>query len=639
MSPVNTDAFVVEEQGAIDLARRLIKGRSHAEMLQLAGAFIQQGAQEGILGEDAPRTEDDLWQYIKDTWNVEISRVAVCHDHDAPFDFMWLGYAELVPNLFCIGPRSGGKSYDTALLMELNSRFKPGCESMVFGAVDDQNKKVYEDMVDVFINGGLDKGDSEIVGEPKITETVYKNGSKVRSYPGTYAKMNGQHPPKAHAEEVEIFNAKAWPESRNMATDKVTKEGKRIKAQNFGTSTRKHKNGRVDKIFKKFLKAKEKAIEYLGHGATNDQVRDQICLTSSWYCVIYCTFEISQQVENCRSAPENKGRPEEELCKCNQVINGVWDNGEDRTFESVCKGRLYRSRGHRSYGENLQLFLQNDRGTYEAQQECGEAESEGLYVKSFSKNKHGLSKFPLDPANGPFYSGTDWGTTDAACVEYVQYAERPISAVGYDGNPKIIQRGDRIIFAEVYEEGKTSGELGEAAILKERKLAQMLSVNTLPVRKRWADLQGAGDRKTWKKMGLPTGKYSTRNFDEHVKEMRGLFDAGRVWVVVVQNDLTGMGCPVFCDQIEGWRKDENGNEDRTLPQHAPSAGRYVFYGMHDIYNDPGALRPDGDVASGGSHQVSESAPGAVVHESQFKPDDTPPTEDWRSQFEQPVYPM
>lgn len=589
-----------------ELARKIASGMSHQEMLGLAGAMVKQHATAGATVDtvNVPDTKEALWHYIKDTWGVEISRTAVCVGHDAPFDFIWLGYSELVPNLFCIGPRGGGKSFDTALLMALNSIGKPGCESMVFGAVDDQNKKVYDDMVEHFITEDM------LAQEPTVSLMKLTTGSVARSYPGTVAKMNGQHPPKAHAEEVEIFKPKPWGESRNMAADKVLKDGRRIKAQNFGTSTRKYKNGRVDKIFQGFLKAKARAIESLGLGASDDDLRETITMTSTWYCVIYCLFEIAAQVPNCRSAPENRGRPDDELCRCDEVINGRWDNGDDRTLESVCKGRLYRSRGHRSYGEVVQLFLQNDRGTWEAQQECAEAESEGLYIKSFSRNRHGLARFPYDPANGPIFTGTDWGFTDEAAVLWVQYLERPVEAIGYDGNVKVLPRGARVFLAEIHEPGLTATELGHKAIGKEIKLATVISGNRIPVRKRWADLQGAGDRKDWSKIGLKTNKYSTRSFEEHVKEMRGLFDADRAFVVVDPDTFTGMGCPNFCDQIEGWRQDDHGKESRDLPQHMCSAGRYVCYGMHDVYQDPGAIPSDEIAAAQAEMQGAGSAPAA-----------------------------
>ena len=96
--------------------------------------------------------------------------------------------------------------------------------------------------------------------------------------------------------------------------------------------------------------------------------------------------------------------------------------------------------------------------------------------------------------------------------------------------------------------------------------------------------------------------------DEHVKEWRGLVDADRFFVIVDEDQFTGTGCPMLCEQIEGWRE-EDGKESRELPQHVVSGGRYVIYGMHDIYQDSGAQSPE-QVAAVRASASSVTAPAA-----------------------------
>jgi hypothetical protein len=618
--------------------RAMLQGRSQEEMLVLAGAVAAAETSHTSFADDAPKTPDELWDYIRDTWHIEISRTQVCEDHDTPFDFFCAGFFEWFPNIFCIGPRGGGKSFDMALLHEMNSRFKPGCESITFGAVEEQSQKVYDDFKNIFLNGGLPEGETETAGEPKIQSTVFKNGSVVKCLPGTVAKVNGPHPPKPHSDEVDLMKAPVWKESRNLASDKVTPDGRRIKAQNYATSTMKYKNGRVDVIRQAFLAAKAKAIAKFGVG-DKERVDDLITKTAPFYLFIYCIFEIAQQVPNCRRAPENAAMPEtytaglpERACKCDchVIESGKWDDGEPRTLDQVCKGKLYRSRGHRTRSEIIQLFIQNDRLTWEAQQECREAESEGLYIKAFSRKRHGLSSFPLDPSNGPIFTGTDWGFTNPACVLWVQYLERAVPAMDYNGDPKIIPAKSRVVFAEIYIDKATATELGQKAIVREVKLASGWSGGRVPIRRRWADLQGAGDRKDWRKMGLPTAKYSTRSFEEHVKEVRGMFENDRAYVVVDKDELTGMGCPEYADEIEGWRE-EDGKEVQSA-NHAMAAGRYVFYGMHDIYGDSGALldenSPEAKAIAGAK---SSGGPGGKAYK-RTRPghSDQPSDEAWRA---------
>lgn len=928
------------EDVAQRLAKQLVEGRSRADLLKLAGLIVRnQGEYEqerGDAPEGMPQTPDELWHYVVRRYGVRIGRVAVCEDHDTPFDYICAGFFGWYPNVFGIGPRGGGKSYDQALLHDLNAHWKPGSESATFGAVEGQAKRVYA-AFKTFVDPDA------ILGKSLMSETNYKPvegmpyGSKVEVLGGTVAAVNSPHPQFPHSDEVEIMRADTWKESRNLAADKVTPDGRRIRGQNMATSTMKWKGGRVWQIWQAFLRARERALERHGPDpACEELVKDQITKTAPFYVLIWCLFEVAQQVPNCREAPENADLPEWEpgldrdRCKCdcvlpsteiaingelrggfrrrydgpvvdlvtaggktlsvtpnhpvltargwvaagllevgdhvvsssrcdavaaadldqvpalaedvfeslrvqapsggahavsplgvdfhgdgvfeegevdfvgadrelplegdaaraqhrgeflfpsgdrasdpgcaqvtqqgvdrhadleregsrglaggvavedllrgleddattqdaelaepvlenrlgdpgassdrlvllasavggddlvgdqrvrlgsqqtalaelslerpsagsdalgcvgdghpglveldrlvevkrrhwaghvynfsssmesysansiivhncNEVINGQLEQLDDdgrplpRTLASECRGRFYRSRGHRSRGEVIQLFLQNDERTWNAQQLCRETETEGLYIPSFSRQRHGLSVFPLDPANGPFYSGTDWGFTDEAAVLWIQYLERAVEAIRYDGTKIVVPRGARVAISERTVSQKTATELGQEAILREVKLASMLSVARITVRRRWADLQGAGDRRDWAKMGLRTARYSTRNFDEHVKEWRGLVDANRFFVVVDEDRFTGMGCPVLCEQLEGWRE-EDGKESRELPQHVVSAGRYVVYGMHDIYHDSGAQSPE--------QQEAQKLQSAYAHGPAAKP--------------------
>jgi hypothetical protein len=652
--PIDYAALGLDEPPAPDdlaklLAKQLTAGKSREDLIRLAGLVIRNQAEseqedQAPRAEGMPQTPDELWDYIVRRYGVQIARVAVCHDHDTPFDYVCVGFFEWYPNVFGIGPRGGGKSYDQALLHDLNSHWKPGCESATFGAVEEQAKRVYA-AFKTFVDR------DEIMGEPRISETNYKPvegmnyGAKVEVLGGTVAAVNGPHPQKAHSDEVEIMRADTWKESRNLASAKTTPDGRHIKAQNYGTSTMKWKGGRVWQILESFKRAKQRAIERYGAGEENRElVDDLISKTTTFYVLVWCIFEVAEQVPNCRSASENADLPEwapgmdrsECKCDCHEIVNGSLEAQDDegdplpRTLESECQGRFYRSRGHRTRAEVIQLFLQNDERTWRAQQLCRDTETEGLYIPSFARNRHGLARFAFDAANGPVYTGTDWGFTDEAAVIWVQYLERAVEAIRYDGTTIVLPRGARVAISELTKSRKTATELGQEAIGREIKLANVLSISRVQVRKRWADLQGAGDRRDWAKLGLKTARYSTRNFDEHVKELRGLFDADRFYIVIDEDRFTGTGCPTLAEQIEGWRE-EDGKESRELPQHCCSALRYVGYGMHDIYMDSGAQSPEQAEAVRIAAAAS-TAPAA----KRYHDEDSAPAElaqaGWRSQF-------
>jgi hypothetical protein len=341
---VNAEAFG-DTAPAADLARKLIEGKSRDELLALAGALLRKQTTETSTSEVAgkPETPDELWDYIKETWHVQIPRVAVCEDHDAPFDFVCAGFFDWYPNIFEISSRGAGKSFKRALGHALNARFKPGSESATFGAVEEQAKRVYN-AYKTFINP------EEIVGEPRISETNYKPidgmpyGSKVEILGGTVAAVNGPHPQFPHSDEVELMRADTWRESRNLASDKITPDGRRIKGQNSATSTMKWKGGRVWQILEHFKAAKAKAVER--YGDNKELVDDMITKTAPFYVFVSCLFENSAQVPNCRLAPENADLLEwepgldREACRCDCVlpdteiaINGELRAGFRRSYD------------------------------------------------------------------------------------------------------------------------------------------------------------------------------------------------------------------------------------------------------------------------------------------------------------------
>jgi hypothetical protein len=347
--PINMAAFEAPaEDISKRLAKQIVEGRSREDLLKLAGVVMRQRSQEeqkeGAPGE--PKTPDELWNYIVDRYGVRIARVSVCDDHDTPFAYVCAGFFETYPNIFGVGPRGGGKSYDQALLHDLNSEWKPGCESATFGAVEEQAKRVYS-AFKTFVNR------DNIQGEPRISETNYKRvgdmpyGSKVEVLGGTVAAVNGPHPQKAHSDEVEIMRADTWRESRNLASAKTTPDGRHITAQNYATSTMKWKGGRVWQILESFKRAKEKAIERFGDDKA--LVDDLITKTTTFYVLIWCIFEVAEQVPNCREAPENAHLPEWEpglersecKCDCHDIVNGTLEQ-QDETA-SRCRARWPRS--------------------------------------------------------------------------------------------------------------------------------------------------------------------------------------------------------------------------------------------------------------------------------------------------------
>ncbi len=124
------------QEGMLELLSTL----SDQELNELFAAQQQLEAQLRIKG---PQTDDELHAWIKEEMGIDIPRVAVCKDHQAPFTFLADVYFERCDAALAVANRGGSKTFIVAVLHWLNSLFKPGCESCTFGAVEQQSFRAY----------------------------------------------------------------------------------------------------------------------------------------------------------------------------------------------------------------------------------------------------------------------------------------------------------------------------------------------------------------------------------------------------------------------------------------------------------------------------------------------------------------
>ena len=112
------------------------------------------------------------------------------------------------------------------------------------------------------------------------------------------------------------------------------------------------------------------------------------------------------------------------------------------------------------------------------------------------------------------------------------------------------------------------------------------------VYERFADPQGKAARMDWKAAGLRTVWHTTREFDEHIKAIRDMFD----------DDLfrcVGEMCPKFVWEIKQWRIDERTGNQLDVNNHAMSNFRYAVANIKKIRKK--ALRIGGQ--PGGSRKI------------------------------------
>lgn len=534
-----------------------------------------------------PKTDDQLHKWIIDNLGLNIPRVAVCDDHQSPFEFVADIFFERVDSAIAVASRDGGKTMASALIHLLNSLFKPGCESITVGAIWAQSNRAYDNLRKLLKYHGkvpsIDKHPD--IEKTKQEKTVFKNGSTVEILPGTIAAVNGPHGQKLHRDEAELMDAEVFKEANNISSSKIIIERdengneikKEIKSQDWITSTRKWAHGQMQGFVEEIDAAIAQGFK------------------PAYKLYTWCVFEVAENVPNCRIA--NPDLPEEQKCDCHNVVKGTWDDETPRRFSDVCRGRLARSAGYTSLADIHKKFLENDRSTWEAQKECTKPEVGGLVFPMFTRQRHGIKFYEPDPDLGDIYTSTDFGGTNPHAVNWYQVLDNDIyvHAFNQDGSEEPIKRlkaGTVVCFDEIYKAEIGNMDLAKLVIAREEVWKRKYP--KFKVRKRFADVAAKAARLDWARgnPSLPTAFYVTREIKEHIKTCATALQDDQ-FVVAIDK------CPMFCNEIESWpykKKQPNMIDDPELPvddfNHCMSNFRYAMENIKYINRrSPGKNRP------------------------------------------------
>lgn len=523
---------------------------------ELAEMLAAQEELERQLNVEGPQTDDELHEWIKYELGIDVPRVAVCEDHEAPFKFLSDLYFDRIDAALAVANRGGAKTFLVAVLHWLNARFKPGIESCTFGAIEAQSFRAYAHLKNwVFDDNGNKK--SEIVSS-LMRETMFTNGSKIEVLGSTPEAVNGPHPQIAHADEIELMRDDTWNESRNMTISKTIKNGTLINPQDIATSTRKGPSGRVQELIDEIEKAVSEGYK------------------PPRQLYIWCIKETASQQKNCQVA--NPDLPEALRCPCDTIRKGEWEDGSPRLLRDVCNGDFAKSRGWQPFSDIVKQFTENDRITFEVQQLCSKPEMQHHYVPTWSDDRHCIRNFDPDPRNGPIFLSVDWGGTNPHAVNWYQLLafEVEVEAWNQPGDRIITRRlkeGTLVCFGEIYISEIGNEQLGK--LVQERESRWANKHQTFRVYERFADPQGKAARMDWKAMGLPTRWHTTREFDEHIKSIRSMFDDD-LFVV------DGEACPMFVREIKAWRADPKTGNQIDKFNHCMSNFRYAVANIKKV---------------------------------------------------------
>jgi len=354
-----------------------------------------------------------------------------------------------------------------------------------------------------------------------------------------------------------------FQESRNMSQSKGG-----ILAQDWITSTRKGAHGPMQRLLDENAEA------------------ERVGADKPYEVYMWCVFESAANVPNCQIA--NPDLPAEQLCGCDRVVKGTWEDGSPRRFSDVCKGRLARSDGFLSIYDLHKTFRSTNQETYEAQQLCDKPETAGLVLPWFERQRHGVRWFDPDPANGAIYQSVDYGGTNPHAVNWYQVLDVDLMVHGYhqqrSEEPKErLKAGTRVCFDEVYISEVGNNKLADLVVEREtywRKIHPNFKIT-----RRFADVQAKAARLDWMAHDPPlvTSFFTTRDVKEHVKLVREL-----VREVAIRVDVTR--CENWCNEAEFWhypkRRGAYRIDDPEIPvddfDHCMSNFRYCMMNLHTI---------------------------------------------------------
>jgi Intein splicing domain len=110
-----------------------LSGMSEKEKRDLSLSLMRLGGKKGPEKRAAPTTDDELWSYVQEEIGDEIPRIAVCDDHQAPFDFASDFYFERERALLVCGARESGKTRISSIINYINAETKPGVTACIAG--------------------------------------------------------------------------------------------------------------------------------------------------------------------------------------------------------------------------------------------------------------------------------------------------------------------------------------------------------------------------------------------------------------------------------------------------------------------------------------------------------------------------
>ncbi len=156
-----------------------------------------------------PRTENQLWDWLRYVLDVEASRHALVEGSDAPFGYVAHAFFEErgPRDVVVWANRGGGKTFYAAVATVLDLVFKPGIEVRVLAGSVEQGQRMHGHVRRMFER---EKLRGLVDGKPTGRRLRLTNGSVVEVSAASESSVRGARPVKMRCDEVELFDPEIW---------------------------------------------------------------------------------------------------------------------------------------------------------------------------------------------------------------------------------------------------------------------------------------------------------------------------------------------------------------------------------------------------------------------------------------------
>jgi hypothetical protein len=495
-----------------------------------------------------PQSAADLGELIEKRWGWKIPDVAVCEGHTAPLAALYEAFSEAARALLWVAPRGGSKTALCALLIMLDSLFRPGKEAVTVAATEAQAGRTATHLRNFLrAEENVEPEKHSRILSAIASKIIWRNGCSLEILPSTMAAVNGPHSALVIADEVELMDEAVFTQSRMISQSNGEHE-----ALDIIVSTLKSAFGQMQSLISEVREAEGAGLE------------------PPYEMRTWCWKEITQRQDNCRVA--NPDLPENQKCQCHLVHKGRDENGKPRSFDKECNGDLARADGYMRLKDVHRRFRGVSKDTWTAEMACARPSSEGALLRDFSEERH-VIRGAYVPEGGHVIVGVDWGGTEPFAISYLHRQDT----------------GRYVVFDEIYVAEVSLDKLAEMYFQKIEYWKSIVS----GFRVHWvyADNTGSGKvcRLSWADRTPPIVTLAARkDVEGSVRHFVNLVESDRFYVT--------HNCSMLLREIPLWHRRPGAAQFVPADgfDHCLDSVRYATWGARRWFKDSGAPVTHGD---------------------------------------------